>query len=419
MTALRPPPPSARRPPTAWRALRRGLGGAVGFTLVQQAAYFVSAAWLVQAFGPAVFGAYGQALALAGLLASAGTARLELAGQLSADDVQSRALVRVASRLVLRVGLLASLLALLAWAVGDAPGWLLAGCLALAPLGFVQIGASLAVREGRTVRAAAWRAVPPLAMLVLQFAAAAVESAALALASLPLGAMVGALLVGRAAWPRLQGPVAMSALLQRQRGFVRTELPAFLLNAGSLQGQVLLVGAMAGDAAAGLFALAQRIAFAPTSLFGPALTDWLRARTIQVPPGPALRARLRRALIAMVLLSLVVHGGLALALPALAGLAFPAQGPLLAPLAAWLMGVGAMRLVTSPLTFALPMRGWHRRNLAGQVALFAVATVATAVGLGVGGLPLVAVLYVAGSLLVYATYLVWSWQAFNRAPAPA
>jgi O-antigen/teichoic acid export membrane protein len=398
------------------------LGGAVGFTLAQQAAYFGSAALVVEAFGAEAFGAYGQALAMAGLLASAGTARLELAGQLDADDVRARALGRLANRLALVLGLLGLLLASLAWAVFDGPLWPLAGAAALTPLAFVQVCASLAVRDGRTVAAAAWRAIPPVAMLLLQGLAALWSSPGLVLASLPLGALLGAVVVARASRPTSSVPAPTSimptGLLNAQRHFVRTELPAFLLNAVSLQGQVLLVGALAGDADAGRFALAQRIAFAPTSLFGPALTDWLRARTITAAPGRELQRRVGRALLAIALVSITVHLVLGVAMPWISAWVFPAQGPLLAPLAAWLLVVGSLRMVTSPITFALPLRGWHGRNLAGQVALFVSATGATVIGLGLGGLPLVVVLYTGASMLVYPLYLVWSWMAFGAAPRP-
>lgn len=395
--------------------MRRSLGGAVGFTLVQQAAYFASAALLVQGFGAALFGAFGQALALAGLLASAGTARLELAGQLADDEDRSAALCAMASRLALVVGLFAVAGAALAWAVGGAAAWWLAGALALAPLAWVQVAASRAVRAGQVVRAAAWRAGPAVAMLALQATAWALTSPALALASLPAGAALGALLVGRQAWPRPRtrrpGPPWAG-----QGAFVRAELPAFLLNAVSLQGQVLLVGALAGDAAAGVFALAQRIAFAPTSLFGPALTDWLRARTIGLPAGAAVRRLVARALAAMAALSLLVHAALVALMPLLADTAFAGAGAELVPVTRLLALVGALRLMTSPLTFVLPMRGWYAHNLGGQAALFTVATLATLAGIAGGGLVAVAELYLLGSGVVYLLYLHWSWRAFGLPP---
>lgn len=484
MRALRPTPDvtasiSARFAPV-WRHLRGSLGGAVGYTLLQQACYFATAALVSHGFGAEGFGAYGQALALAVVLAQAGTARLDLAAQLQADEARSRALARLAVALAAGLGLLLTLAALAAWAFAGAPAWTACGVAALAPMAWVLTGAGRAVREGQVVRAAAWRALPPLLALALQVPAWALDSLALALASLPLGAALAALAVGRAAWPAgVDGPAAAGgvgarpvppagaaaarapspgaalsapsagairpapsngatpsapsggaaqsassdgaerrpalgwrALWRSQHGFVRAELPAYLLNALSLQGQVLLVGVLAGDADAGRYALAQRIAFAPMSLFGPALTDWLRARLIGAAADQATRRRVGRALGWMATLSLAAHGVLALAMPWLVAVAFASYGAELVGVATVLLLAGAVRLVVSPLTFVLTLRGRYGRNLLGQTALAAVATLATLLGLTVGGsLASAAWLYAIGAVAVYAVYLRWSWRS--------
>jgi hypothetical protein len=307
------------------------------------------------------------------------------------------------------------------WAFADWPAWLSGGAAASAPLAWVLIASSHCVRHGSIVRAAAWRSLPAIAMLVLHAVAVSASIEPLVIGALPFGALAAVVAI------RLQSgnPVSFirdhaqwSLLFASERRFMRAELPAFVLNAVSLQGQVLLIGALAGSADAGRFAIAQRIAFAPTSLLGPALTDWLRARILPRPWTANVRASLVTVLAWMIVLSLAAHAGLALVTPWIIGHAFAELGAVVTSVTLILLLVGAIRLVVSPWTFLLTLRGRHLRNLAGQVALCGVALIATSTGLRSGGLVDVAWLYAAGASGVYMLYFLWCVRCASL-PTPA
>lgn len=115
-----------------------------------------------------------------------------------------------------------------------------------------------------------------------------------------------------------------------------------------------MIGVLGGDAVAGVAALALRIAMLPTSVFGLALADRLRARVVSTGLTPALRAVVHQAIRRMSGLSLVVHGVAALGAWWLLPFVFPAQGSALVTAVLVLLPLGAIRFVASPLAFVLP-----------------------------------------------------------------
>lgn len=400
----------------------RALGGAVGWTLVQHAAYFVGA-WLVSTLsGAGTFGVLGQALALALVGSLVATVRLEYAAQLDARDTLADTLFAMAASVALAVGVAATVLAWGANLWWDAPAWAVPAALAIAPLGCLQVMAARYVRATRVVAAARLRAAPALAMLPMQLVAGLWLAPDGVVWTLPLAAWScwaatawrGARAGSGAAVPRATPRRRYRRLARARWRFVRNEWPSLLLNTSANHGQVLLVGALAGDVAAGSMALALRIAMLPTSALGPALTDWLRGRVVATQPRAAVGPLLGRVLPWLVACSVVVYAAAAAVLPFINARLFPQQEPALTAAVQPLLWLGALRLAISPLTFLLAWRGWYGLNLLGQSLLFAAALAAALLGASDGGVPKVAWLYTQLAAGVYVAYLAAVLRAVRR-----
>ncbi len=403
--------------------LRRWLGAAVAWTAAQHLAYFASA-WLVTALaGAAAFGALGQALALALIGSLAASLRFDYAAQLAAREGLAQSLFQLAERLSCWIGIVAAALALPAWWLASAPAWLAAGALAITPLAWLQVLAARRVRAGALVQAAMLRALAPLLMLPLQAPLAWAPRFDAVVWSVPLAAWLAwAALRRRGAGRRVPAPTGVRRLRRAARArwpFVRAEWPSLMLNSAANHGQVLLVGALAGDAAAGAMALALRIAMLPTSLLGPALADALRARVVAARTRAAARALVARVLPWMARGSLALHALAWALVPLLCAWFFAPQGPALAQAARVLLGLGALRLAISPLTFLLAWRGWVGLNLLGQALLFLAALAAAGWGARRGGVPAVAWSYTLAAAAIYLGYLWASLRALRPATMAA
>ncbi len=151
----------------------------------------------------------------------------------------------------------------------------------------------------------------------------------------------------------------------------------------------------------------------PTSLVGLAWADDLRARVLAAPRRAQGRARalVRAALARMALLSLPVHAAPMAAAPLLVPLLFPAQGQEPVYVVAFLLPLGAVRLVASPVAFLVAWRGWLGWSVLLQGLLCAAALIAAGAGAWWGGVVGVAVLYAALASLVYAAYIVLGLRA--------
>ena len=387
---------------------------AVAWTLAQHGAFFASA-WLVSWWaGAGRFGAWSQALALATVLAAMATLRMEYAGQLEARAARAASLFAAARRLALWLGLGAGALGMGAALAGRLPWWAGAGALAVAPLALLQARAAEHARAGGVARAAAVRALPALCMVPLQALAWGLQAPEAVVWSLPAAAWMGVCALrpqpaqGHA--HARQAP-RLRRLLRARWAFVRAEWLGLVLNTAANHGQVLVVGLLAGDAAAGVMALALRVAMLPTSLVGLAWADGLRARVVASSARAQARAVVVAALRRMAALSAGMHlaGALAawLALPWL----FPAQGRELAVVVLLLLPLGAVRMVASPVAFLPAWRGWLGLSLLGQCLLFGAALGAAVLGVRHGGVPGAAAAYAVSAACVYAGYIVCALRA--------
>ncbi len=394
----------------------RSLGGAALWTMAQHGAFFV-AAWGVSFWGGLDrFGAFGQGLALSAMLSAAITFRLEYAAQLERRHRRAGALYALASRSAWAVcgALLLALWIISHWV--NVPLWLWTSSLALAPQAGVLVLASMAARHGHTARAAALRSAPSIFMVLVLILALLLGWKNGIEWSIPISAFLGWIVARWASRKRSpQSPllrrVSATKLAAAHMPFVRAELPGFLLNTAANHGQVLLMGWMGGDAAAGVLALALRVAMLPTSVFGLALADRLRARVVAQAAGADVHALIRQALKRMAALSLAVHVLAALLAPWLLPEFFPIQGALLVSMVWCLLPLGAIRLAASPLAFMLPWRGWLRASLLGQCMLFAVALLSVVLVFPPFGLIGMALAYALCAGGIYLWYIAMALKA--------
>ena len=393
----------------------RSVGGAALWTLAQHGSFFACAWWVSWWAGAERFGAFGQGLALSAMLSAAITFRLEYAGQLERRQRRAASLFALAQRSawVICALLLVALAVVHQWV--PVPLWLWASTLALGPQAGTLVLASGLARSGDVVRAAALRSGPAIIMVVVLLLAWALGWQDGIEWSIPLAAWMGWMAARLLALANNSGVAARKTdaktLAAFHLPFVRAELPGFLLNVSANHGQVLLIGALGGDAAAGTAALALRIAMLPTSLFGLALADRLRSRVVALSSNADLMALLRQAIKRMAGLSLAAHALAAVCVPLLLPLVFPSQGAVLVQMVMWLLPLGVIRLVASPLAFMLPWRGWLGWSLIGQCLLFACALLSVLLVFPISGLIGVAVAYAISAAGVYLGYLVMAWAA--------
>lgn len=398
-----------------------GLGSAALWTLAQHGAFF-ACAWGVSRWGGAErFGAFGQGLAFVTILAAAITFRLEYAGQLERRPRRAHALFGLAERGALACS--AALLVLLALVqpLHAVPAWLWASGCAVLPQAGMLILASREARAGATVRAAALRGAPAIVMVAILLAAWVLGRDELIEWSIPLAAWLCWIPARARFWwfcsrhagasPRYPPARLVAA---RHWPFVRAELPGFMLNASANHGQVLLIGLLGGDAAAGTAALALRVAMLPTSVFGLAMADRLRARAVAIGRTPALLPAMRLALRRMTGLSIVTHAITALGVVLFLQHMFPAQGRELVTVVLFLLPLGAIRFVASPLAFVLPWRGWLGWSIAGQCLLFACALLSVLAGFPAAGLGGVATAYAVSASFVYLGYVCVTLRAVRH-----
>lgn len=383
------------------------------WTLAQHGAFFASA-WLVSWWaGAESFGAWSQALALATMLSTVVTLRLEYAGQLEPRQQRADSLFAAAWLLAVGFGVAVGGLALAACLALGAPWWLCAGALAVVPLAALQIRAASLARAGLVARAAATRAAPALWMLALQVGAATAARSEAVIWTLPMAAGISWCLSrpwhGRAAGAH--GKRRLRRLLRARWAFVRAEWPGLLLNTSANHGQVLLVGWLAGNGAAGVMALGLRVAMLPTSLVGLAWADSLRSRVIAHSSRAAARALVVDALRRMAVWSAGMHLVGAWATWWVLPLLFPQQGSVLVAVVLLLLPLGAVRMVASPMAFLLAWRGWLGLSLLGQCLLFGAALGAAVIGGWYAGVSGVAAIYAVAAACVYVGYIWWGLRA--------
>lgn len=341
---------------------------------------------LTRLYTPADFGQYALLWALATNVAVVACARYEFALPLEKSSRGAALLMALCMRLLLAATAAAALLApALAWGQGPALAWLLpAGVLAIGATQWLSLWATRAQRFGLLSAA---RFVQQGGGAALQVLLGAARTGALGLLLGPIAAgLCAAWLLARPApqggWRRMwrQPRRRLKAIAARHRDFPLYNTPhAFM---GALQDTLalLLIAAWAGDAAAGLWALALRYLKAPATLLGGALSQALYPQLVHARSADAARTLVRRSMLMLALLAAPLAALLLLWGPALFAWAFGEEwqgtGELVRGLALYI----GLHFIASPLavvTLAWRAQPWALRlSLVGQLAFFA--------GLGAG-----------------------------------
>jgi O-antigen/teichoic acid export membrane protein len=253
-----------------------------GGTAVAQGALILASPVLTRLYSPADFGVLAVYVAILAVTAIVASGRYEYALPIPEDDGAAIDLLAACILLVAATTCLASLALhlfqerILAWM--DAPG--LAPYLWLVPVsilgaGLYQVFTCWAIRKGGYGRIARTRMTQSLTQLAVQVAMGALHGG-------PLGLLVGdalgrsngtrtlAMLDARRDWARLRrvGPAGMWRALVRFRRFPAIASGTALMNTFNLRIPALLLAVYYGPAAAGCFALAQRVFALPSSIIG-------------------------------------------------------------------------------------------------------------------------------------------------------
>ncbi|MEZ5608244.1 MAG: oligosaccharide flippase family protein [Burkholderiaceae bacterium] len=371
---------------------------------------------LTRLYSPEDFGRYSLLWTVATNLAVVACARYEFALPLEKTAHGAALLMALCARLLLVITGASTLVALALVSHQDiALAWLLpAGVLAIGAAQWLTLWATRAQRF----------ALLSTARLVQQGGGAVLQVVLGLFKAGPLGLLLGAIaaclgatwLLARPAprggWRRMwRQPLArLKAIAMRHREFPLYNMPhAFI---GALQDTLtlLLVAAWAGDAAAGVWALALRYLKAPATLLGGALSQALYPQLLQARTADAARALVRRSMLALA----------ALAAPLVAVLLFWGPG-----LFTWIFGADwgdagglaralalyiGLHFIASPLsvvTLAWRAQPWALRlSLVGQLVFF------TGLGLGLYHGGLVGAAW--GVSAAMTTYFLYYFQALTR-----
>lgn len=375
---------------------------------------------LTRVYSPEAYGQFALLWTVSANIAVVGCARYEFALPLESTDNGAATLMALCARILVVVTAAAAVAGAVLALWGP---WPLAWTLPLAVLagGALQWLTLWATRSQRF----GWLA---LARLVQQGGGAVLQLLLGLLKMGPLGLMLGATATALAAAALLTRPApaggwrglwrrprpALAAAARQHRDFPLLNTPhAFL---GALQDTLtlVLVAALAGDAAAGAWALALRYLKAPATLVGGALSQTLYPRLVgSRNPGEA-RATVRRAVWGLAALAAPLAAVLMLWGPALFTLAFGAEWAQTGELARALAPYIALHFIASPLavvTMAWKAQAWALRlALVGQCLFFA----GLLPGLWLGGL-VGAGWGLSASMLVYFMYYFYAlsnWKDF-------
>jgi O-antigen/teichoic acid export membrane protein len=411
--------------PTFWKHVITVLGGTLG----AQALPLAVAPLITRLCTPGQMGAFSLWLGVVSVTAVAATLRLEAAMILDHEEEQQRTCFRVVYYTATVTALLVTGGALLAHAAGiHALRQLTRSELLTLGMGTwltaaMQTTLAYATSHGafgKAARAKVWGAgTIALSQLVLLY---------LGTGSYGLlgGQLIGLCAGLGCARVLLQPPAApirptldsgQRAYLLKHQAFWRFSLPSNLLNAMVSQLPMFLIGLRHGAAAAGLYALTQRVLYAPVSLLAASVLEVFKRQSVQEIRSVGHCAHAYRYTF-KVLLSLAVGPSLLLFAfsPMLFAWIFGESWRDAGELAQILAPLYFLNFIASPLSYVFFITGKQKIDLVWQVALF-VMTVS--VFLSPGSLRENVLWYSTGYSVLYLVYLHLSWQCSQTRMVPA
>ncbi len=383
-------------------------------TALAQAIPVLASPILTRLFEPAAFGVLALYLAFTAVGGVVATGRYELAILLPDDDGEARDLLLTSLLLALAsgIGVLLAIAVATAfpWLVGERviPRWLLA-----VPAGIVMVATVQSLgywlnRRARYRQLAESRIVQSATMFGAQSGVGVLSGAG--------GVLIGGHLAGLGAATAvlvrsimgadralLRGASwrSIRAAARKHRRFPSFIAPGHLANAASSQLPTVLLAFYFGAAAAGLYALAERVLVLPSMLIGNSIGEVYRqeaAATYQRDGNCRelfLRTARRLALLGVLPCAVVVAFG-----APLFAFAFGAEWREAGALASILAGMVYFQIISSPLSQTVLLADLHRQELVWQVARVVVAAAAIVVGHGVFDSVRVSVALYAGGFAV-------------------
>jgi O-antigen/teichoic acid export membrane protein len=201
--------------------------------------------------------------------------------------------------------------------------------------------------------------------------------------------------------------------LLKHQAFWRYSLPSSLLNTLVGQLPLFMIGMHHGAAAAGLFALTQRVLGAPVTLVAASVLDVFKRQAAQEFQslghcGTVYRSTLRGLVLIALLPSLILF----LFSPDLFSWVFGPRWRPAGDMARILAPLCFLSFVASPLSYVFYIAGKQKMELGWQVALFAMTVTAFSVPLPLRQSVLA---YAIGRCLLYLVYLAMSWHCAHHA----
>ncbi len=423
---------------TLWRSLRQGrfirrVGILVGATGVGQAIAILVSPLLTRLYTPTDFGTYAVFAAIMGVLAAVACLRYESAIPVPPEPAEAR-IVLILSVLVAL--LMASVSAL---AIGLLGGWItiavdtpdLRPLLWLLPLGVLLIGTynalrRWAVRERDFVSIARTKLTQSVSAVVVQILlGVGTHSGPWGLA---LGSIAGQSAGIMTLFRRMRRtPIASSTpghdhtvlkAAWRYRRFAMYSAPSALVNSLTLYAPSVLIAAFFGPAAAGFYALTQRVLGVPTTVLGKAISDVFlgeAAAAGRVRDFAGMVRLFRRTFMLLLVCSAALIGTVAFVAPATFGLVFGDAWSEAGLYVRALAPMYAMAFVASPFGGVLSVLERQDLFLLRELirAPLVIGTLVVAAVIGASPLTAITALGLAGAV-GYMIYVMLSWHAVRQ-----
>jgi O-antigen/teichoic acid export membrane protein len=402
--------------PTFWKHVITVLGGTLG----AQALPLAVAPLLTRLCTPSEMGAFSLWLGVVSVSAVAATLRMENAMILDQEPEQQRTCFRVVfytatitALLVTAVALAARLAGIqtlqrLSWAELLTVGF---GTWLTAAMQTTLAYATSHGAFGKAARAKIWGAgTIAVSQLVLLYLGA--DGFGL-LAGQLVGLSAGLL----SARLQLQPPTApigfvpdagQRAYLHRHAAFWRFSLPSNMLNAMVSQLPLFLIGLRHGAVAAGLYALTQRVLYAPVALLAASVLEVFKRQSVQEfqTVGNCTHAY-RYTFKVLALLGLGPSLVLFAFSPTLFAWVFGENWRAAGELAQILAPLYFLNFIASPLSYVFFISGKQKIDLVWQIALFVMTVTAFSAP---GTVHQNVLWYTVGYSVLYLVYLHLSWQ---------
>lgn len=390
----------------------------VGGTAGAQLLAVLAAPVLTRLYNPDAFGVLAVFVGLLGVLSVLASLRFELAIPQVESEEEAANLVILSLLLVLLIGLLVSLSV---WLWGDplverlqvhqlrSYLWLLPVGLVLT--GIYQVFYYWAVRCRAFTAVARTKVQQSLVMLVVQITAHKIGVLAL-LGGYALGQGAGSLHLvmraGPAAILRNASWLSLGVMAYRFRRYPLFSTWSGLLNSAGAQLPALLLAYLFSPAAAGLYALAQRVIGMPISVIGTAVANVFLPSAADAHREGELAPLVGRLHYVLANIAMPPTFILALCGPQLFALVFGEPWREAGELTRWLTPMLYMTFVTAPMSSLFGIMDRQAEGLLFQALLFLIR----ALGLIVGALILhslwwAVLLFSLGSSLSYLGFLAW------------